>query len=480
MVELAKIKEEKIVVSELPEVIQGGMGFSISDWRLAKAVAVAGEKLGEKALGVISGIGLTGIMTDRLQNRDPDTQRALRAFDPAIGEKIIAKYSKLLEGNARKILPPKPEILVTGSEEKKAELTGLAVAAAFTEVWLAKEGHSNPIGMNVLEKMQLMHLPTLLGAMMAGVDYVLMGAGIPKEIPKVLTDFANGLPATYSLDIAKIKEKHLMTLDPKLFTKKELKKPKFFVIISHHILAKLLADRVDGFVVEGPLAGGHNAPARDKEIDRNGEPIYGDKDKPDLEIIKGMGKPFYLAGAYADGLKRAQALGATGIQVGTLFALSNESGMRNDLKEKSRREVASSTLTVYTDPVLSPTGFPFCVAQLPGTLSDKKLNQENDEHRACTHGYLAQAFQDAEGKIGFKCPAEPVDAYVRKGGKKEDTEGRTCLCVGLFAAAGHADNKTPIVTLGKELGAVKKVIDNKEGGNYSAEDALRFVFDNAR
>ena len=37
--------------------------------------------------------------------------------------------------------------------------------------------------------------------------------------------------------------------------------------------------RVDGFVVEGPTAGGHNAPPRGKlQLNDAGEPIYGERD----------------------------------------------------------------------------------------------------------------------------------------------------------------------------------------------------------
>ncbi len=44
----------------------------------------------------------------------------------------------------------------------------LILAAAFAEVWLAKEGHSGAVGLNLLTKIQLPTLPTLLGAMLAG------------------------------------------------------------------------------------------------------------------------------------------------------------------------------------------------------------------------------------------------------------------------------------------------------------------------
>ena len=49
----------------------------------------------------------------------------------------------------------------------------------FVEVFLAREGHDNPVGINYLEKIQPPHLVAIYGAMLAGVGFVLMGAGIP-------------------------------------------------------------------------------------------------------------------------------------------------------------------------------------------------------------------------------------------------------------------------------------------------------------
>lgn len=458
----------------MPELIQGGMGAGISDWRLARAVTAAGEKLNEPVLGVVSGTGLPAIMIGRLRNGDVNTKRALEAFDSTLGLKIGKGIieSKLLP-------PPKPEVLVTGHERIRNIMTNLAVTSAFAEVWLAKQEHSNPVGINLLEKIQLMHLPTLLGAMLAGVDYVLVGAGIPNQIPKVLDDFASGQPASYRLDVKDLPEGLTMNLDPKPFLSEgeELKRPKFFAIISSTVLAKVLnrVDGIDGFVVEGPLAGGHNAPARGKQLDeKTGEPIYGEKDAPNLKEIAGLGKPFYLAGGYAtpEKLKEAQELGAAGIQVGSVFALCDESGMREDLKWKVRKEIGTGTLTVRTDPKISPTGFPFQVAQLEDTLSEKAIF--NGRPRICNLGYLVQAHQRPDGRIEFRCPAEPIINYIRKGGKKEDTEGRGCICNGLSATAGFPQgNEPPVVTIGKDLGSVKTLMETNP--NYSAKEVVLFL-----
>lgn len=469
----------------LPELIQGGMGVGVSDWKLARAVAVAGQRLGARVLGVVSGTGLPVMLVERLQSGDEDVARALHSFDPAIACEIMDEYRAVGPGRRRK-LPPKPEVLVNGTEAMKAKMTRLAVASAFVEVWLAKEGHSGPIGINVLEKVQTMHLPVLLGAMLAGVDYVLVGAGIPHQVPAVLASFARNEPASYRMDIAGSSEKHLLTLDPRPFVPPgtSLRRPKFLLIASHHALAMRLAStvEVDGFVMEGPSAGGHNAPARGKTLAEDGQPIYGDRDRPDLAKLVELGKPFWLAGAYAspERLDEAKAMGAAGLQVGSAFALCDESGLLDEVKRDVRQRVAVGTLEVKTSATASPSGFPFQVVQARGTLSDPCVYERRE--RVCNIGHLVEAYRKDEqdgGGIGFRCPGEPVEAFVRKGGDTAATEGRICLCNGLGAAAGYGsasrDEPEPIiVTLGKDVGFYARLPVRPDGG-YSAEDVVRFM-----
>jgi nitronate monooxygenase len=64
-------------------------------------------------------------------------------------------------------------------------------------------------------------------------------------------------------------------------------------------LARKANGRVDGFVVEGPTAGGHNAPPRGKlQLNDLGEPVYGERDRVDLTKLRDLGLPFWLAGGY--------------------------------------------------------------------------------------------------------------------------------------------------------------------------------------
>src|SRR5207302_5018476 len=116
-----------------------------------------------------------------------------------------------------------------------------------------------------------------------------------------------------------------------------------------------------------PTAGGHNAPPRGApQLTVTGEPLYGSRDVPDLDKIRALGLPFWLAGSYGRPGKLAEALrlGAAGIQVGTPFAFCEESGVRPDLKRQALHLSRIGQARVFTDPVASPTGFPFKVAQI--------------------------------------------------------------------------------------------------------------------
>ena len=133
-----------------------------------------------------------------------------------------------------------------------------------------------------------------------------------------------------------------------------------------------------------------------------------------------------------------------------------------------------------TDPLASPTGFPFKVLPLPGTVAHPSLRGERERH--CDLGYLRAAFRRDDGSVGYRCPAEPVDAFVRKGGSAEDTEGRVCLCNGLTATAGFPQvrrdgtEELPLVTLGADLAAARELLEIHPDG-WSAADVVTWLTD---
>src|SRR5208337_1314728 len=180
--------------------------------------------------------------------------------------------------------------------------------------------------------------------------------------------------------------------------------------------------KVNGLVIESPTAGGHNAPPRGKlQLTAGGEPVYGERDRVDLAGLRALGTPFWLAGGYGspEKLREAIAEGAAGVQVGTAFAFSEESGLRDDLRRELLTRAAAKNAVVFTDPLASPTGFPFKVAQLEGTSSQADVYDARP--RLCDLGFLREPFATPEGKESYRCSAEPLGNYVAKGGALEET-----------------------------------------------------------
>lgn len=465
---------------QLPLVIQGGMGVGVSSWQLARSVSRAG------GLGVVSGTALDLMLARRLQDGDSGghLRRALAAFpDAAMAARVLDKNFQPAgrsqdDGPARPYRPV-PKLTLRQTPEQQE----LAVVANFAEVWLAREGHDGVVGVNYLEKVQMATPTAALGAILAGVDFVLMGAGVPREIPCLLTDLAAGRVGGVGVDVHGAEHPHRVEVDPRALlgdALPALRRPRFLAIISANVLAAYLVrdetTRPDGFVVEGPRAGGHNAPPRGKVVlDRELEPVYGPRDEVDLEKLATLGLPFWLAGGQGtpERLAEARAAGATGVQVGTLFALAEDSGLTPQVRDDLRQGVVAGSVQVRTDVLASPTGFPFKVAQLPGTLSETQVYDARQ--RLCDLSYLRTPYLTDGGGIGYRCPGEPKHMYVRKGGDVAETVGRACLCNALTADVGLGQTRRDgytepaLVTLGQDLSGVRELAAVHPGGWTGAD-----------
>ena len=472
--------------AELPSIIQGGMGIGVSNWKLARRVARRGE------IGVISGTGIDAVVVRELQDGDPHGRRTvLRDYpDADIAEHLIDEYYRpegRPEGDAYDLLP-------MHRFQPTDESQRVLAAATYTEVRLAKEGHDGLVGMNLLAKLKRYTLPCLYGALLADVDMVSIGAGIPLEEARQLRKLADGEPAKLRLDVdtgqadeeAVAEADFAIEFDPSIVVDDppDVAPPAFFPIVSSDVLARIMDAKlpdaaVDGWVVERPVAGGHNAPPRNKNYDEDGHPIYDERDEADLEAVRDLGKPFYLAGGFGSpgGLERAREIGADGIQVGSLFSLTRESGYPEDVTRRLIRGLHAGDIDVQTHGRVSSTGFPFKVLSADNTLADDEVY--DDRPRVCDLGYLREPYVDGQGRLLGRCPAEPVRTYVSRGGDREETEGRACLCNALLANIGLAQQRggqsePPLFTGGEALENLP--LGSVDEPSYDVDDVLGYLY----
>jgi nitronate monooxygenase len=470
----------------LPSIIQGGMGVGVSNWTLARAVSSCGH------LGVVSGTALDTLFVRRLQDGDVGghLRRAMERFPiPGVAEAVLERYFRpdgREEDEAYKLLPMYKQVMDRARQQ-------LTVLANFVEVYLAREGHDGVVGVNLLTKVQMPNVASLYGAMLAGVDYVLMGAGIPREIPGVLDRLAKHERAEIALEVEGLPrgEREMMVFDPVEVQEgpmPELKRPAFLPIVASNALATTLArkatGKVNGFIIEGPTAGGHNAPPRGpKQLNERGEPVYGERDEVDLEKIGELGLPFWVAGGagHPERLREAKAAGAAGVQVGTLFAYCNESGLTAEHKRSVLTASLNGGVDVVTEDRASPTGFPFKAVQLEGTLSTGAVYERRQ--RVCDLGYLRTAYRTDSGRVAYRCPSEPVATYLKKGGEEEETKGRKCLCNALMANIGHGQARgdgvvePELYTGGDDVKILGRFLNGRT--SYSAKDVIDYLLGDA-
>lgn len=475
MAEVASSPREKT-----PWLIQGGMGIAISGWPLARAVSSAGQ------LGVVSGTAIDNVLVRRLQDWGvDDTLRAVLDRFPiqSVVDEIVHRFGTI----RRKASAPYQSLPMLTQRSRRRSID-LIVLASFVEVALAKFGHPGIVGINLLTKVQLPTAATLCGAILAGVDYVMMGAGVPTHIPGVLEGLTLGQPVTLPLTVTGAGSDDpasSIAFDPSPYLPtSSLKRPKFIGIVSSHVLATALAKRsngpVDGFVVERPTAGGHNAPPRGHfAVDPEGNPQYGARDEINYHTMVDLAVPFWIGGGITSRqhVRDALSLGAAGVQVGTLFAYCNESGMASDLRRQALIEAKTGAVTVRTSLRASSTGYPFKVVSMSGTVSDADVYE--GRRRMCDLGYLREAYIRPDGSTGYRCAAEPVSDYLRKGGSADDAVGSACLCNGLMATCGLGQIRSggrrepPIVTSGDCINDIGSLLVGRD--DYGALDVMAIL-----
>ena len=127
-----------------------------------------------------------------------------------------------------------------------------------------------------------------------------------------------------------------------------------------------------------------------------------------------------------DKVKEAVELGAAGVQVGTAFAFSEESGMRQDLKT----DTAGAGYGRHREGVYRSAGVAHGISVQSCAACRVRIPMRawrTPEPGCAISAISASRMRLTSEKIGYRCSAEPVANYVAKGGKIEDTVGRKCL-----------------------------------------------------
>lgn len=190
----------------------------------------------------------------------------------------------------------------------------------------------------------------------------------------------------------------------------------------------------DAVVVEGPQAGGHLG----YSLEQIEDPAYQlEAVLPAvLEVSKGS-FPVIVAGGIwdRDDIVRMMEAGADGVQMGTPFLATHESGASAAFKEKIMTATADDIL-VAADPG-SPARMPIRIlASSPGYQDALKRRCTDEKLEECIWGYMLN---------GGKCDAL-------------DSPKCFCICKALVGAVNNDPNMTelPIYTVGANVWRVKK------------------------
>ena len=284
--------------------------------------------------------------------------------------------------------------------------------AVYEEVSLAKAA-GGFAGINIMCALARDYEDSVRGALDAGADAIISGAGLPMSLPAIQ-------PARDTALIPIVSSGRALELICKKWER--------------------LGARPDAIVLEGPLAGGHLG-FRMEQVDLDANRL--ENLLPEVkDAAKRFGDfPIIVAGGIYthDDIKRFLAMGADGVQMGTRFLATEESSASPAYKEAVVRSQQEDIIVAH-DPG-SPCGLPFrIIKQSPMYVS--ALSRRRTPK--CDKGYVL--LKDAEGKYS-RCPA------------KESNEHHFCICNGLLSSADYnADKEEALYTVGTNAYRVDRVV----------------------
>lgn len=181
-------------------------------------------------------------------------------------------------------------------------------------------------------------------------------------------------------------------------------------------------------------------------------------------------------------MKAALASGAEGLRVGTLFAFSDESGITTEIKRQVVELSMSGKAEADTDPRISPTGFPFKVLEMAGTLSyDRAIDARP---KRCDSGYLRAAYRKEDGTIGFRCASEPDREFLKKAAMAAKSPAANACAtpspgtIGMAQANKDGYTEKAVVTTGDQVKETRRVPPPRTT-HYSANLVIDYLLQGA-
>ncbi len=294
-----------------------------------------------------------------------------------------------------------------------------AYESAYDEVSLAKE-NGGLAGINIMVALVRDYAASVKGALDAGADAIISGAGLPLSLPAIQ-------PA---------KDTALIPI---------VSSPRAFDIILKKWAR--LGYRPDAVVLEGPLAGGHLGFSMDQvELESNTlenllPPVK------DMAIKNGDIPVIVAGGIYThEDILRFIAMGADGVQMGTRFLATDESSATQAYKQ-AVVDAKDEDILVASRPMspASPCGLPFRI------LKQSAMYQSclrGTRHPNCSKGYLL--LKDAQGNYTV-CAA------------RNNATDFFCICNGLLSSAGfNSNDEEPLYTVGTNASRVDRIMPVKE------------------
>jgi nitronate monooxygenase len=279
-------------------------------------------------------------------------------------------------------------------------------------------GNYGFVGINIMFALQKDFKISVQAALDSKVDFIVSGAGLPVNLPSIQ-------PPKDTALIPIVSSARALEIICKKWEK--------------------LGYQPDATVLEGPLAGGHlgfkinQVFLKESELENLLPPVK--------DIAQKYGDfPVIVAGGiytYEDILYWLD-LGADGVQMGTRFLATEESGANNAYKQAVIGCTKNDIMVVDLEknPPGSPCSLPFRIIRQSPMHAGSKFRKP-----LCNKGYVLQ-----------KDPA--TDKFTACLAKK-DNQKYFCICNALLSSAGYEEKEFPIWTVGINAGRIKKILSAK-------------------